>query len=120
MSDINEATSMHLSAKPIALGDNVTLQPPLSRRGTGPGLLVLLPEYYRDQSTSSSTKTLDPEPQQKWAEEGFAVVQVKVKDAVVAKQRCDIGIRALNQRPECATFSHIGVIGWSLCSIPCR
>ena len=46
------------------------LQPPLSRRGRGPGLILLLDPYH------GSPKTLDPPPLQKWAEEGYAVAQV--------------------------------------------
>ena len=51
----------------------LTLQPPLSRRGRGPGLILLLDPT---QPYHRSTKTLDPPPLQKWAEEGYAVAQV--------------------------------------------
>lgn len=64
------------SAKPIRLSANVTLQPPLSRRGSGPALIIFLAADYISQKENSS-KTLDPEPIQKWAEEGFCVVEVK-------------------------------------------
>lgn len=50
------------------------LQPPLSRRGTGPGLILLLPPNI-DPSTRPE-KPLDPEPVEKWAEEGFTVVGI--------------------------------------------
>ncbi|KAJ7781662.1 NTF2-like protein [Mycena metata] len=66
------------SAPLIAWADGIVLQPPLTRRGTGPGLIVFLPP---DSALNLSSKTgedkpLDPEPVQKWAEEGFAVVGI--------------------------------------------
>jgi carboxymethylenebutenolidase len=51
-----------------------TLQPPLTRRGHGPGLIVFLP---LDEALGPPAKrSLDPQPQMKWAEEGYAVVAV--------------------------------------------
>lgn len=58
---------------PQQVSPHVTLQRPLSRRGRGPGLILVLDHY---ASTAKSEKHLDPEPLQKWAEEGFAVVEV--------------------------------------------
>jgi carboxymethylenebutenolidase len=46
--------------EPQIISSSITFQAPLSRRGTGP------------------EKCLDPPPLQKWAEEGFAVVQLLV------------------------------------------
>ncbi len=63
------------TARPIVLAPNAILQPPLSRLGKGPGLLVVVPAEYK---ASNERKTLDPEPCQKWAEEGYIVVEVKV------------------------------------------
>lgn len=60
------------SAPVVTLGANASLQPPLSRRGHGPGVIVV------DAGLPDSTveKSLDPAPQKKWAEEGYAVVRV--------------------------------------------
>ncbi|RDW66983.1 putative carboxymethylenebutenolidase protein [Coleophoma crateriformis] len=77
MADSVESTPVALpSAKPIRLAANVTLQPPLSRRGSGPALIIFLPAAYVP-SKENNSKTLDPEPIQKWAEEGFCVIEVK-------------------------------------------
>ncbi len=54
---------------------SVVLQPPLTRRGTGPGVIILLPEASTLKIRTGS-RPLDPEPVQKWAEEGFAVAGV--------------------------------------------
>ena len=59
--------------KPQRISSHVTLQAPLSRRGRGPGLVLVLDHY---AEIGPSEKYLDPPPLQKWAEEGFAVVQV--------------------------------------------
>jgi carboxymethylenebutenolidase len=63
------------SAPPQQLSPHLTLQPPLSRRGAGPGLILVVDHY---APLEVSDKSLDPPPLQKWAEEGFAVVQIKV------------------------------------------
>ena len=74
-----------LDEQPVPLPDaaliritaDIVLQPPLSRRGTGPGIIIFLPDpanlVLADQSTA---KPLDPDPITKWAEEGFAVVAI--------------------------------------------
>ncbi|KAF5333576.1 hypothetical protein D9611_002291 [Ephemerocybe angulata] len=50
--------------------DVLSVQPPLSRRGHGPGIVMFLPD---DVPAAGGQKLLDPGPVQKWAEEGFAV-----------------------------------------------
>ncbi|KAG2013390.1 dienelactone hydrolase [Coprinopsis cinerea AmutBmut pab1-1] len=52
------------------INDHIGLQPPLSRRGHGPGVLLFLNST---KGVERSPKPLDPGPVQKWAEEGFAV-----------------------------------------------
>ncbi|OOG00604.1 hypothetical protein ASPCADRAFT_511563, partial [Aspergillus carbonarius ITEM 5010] len=62
------------SAPRVDLGPKTILQPPLSRCGKGPGLVIIRPAnaaMYQEKNTS-----LDPEPLQKWAEESYAVVQI--------------------------------------------
>lgn len=60
------------------LSPNATLQPPLSRRGHGPGLVVIDPGHVLREKPDAESETLDPAPQYKWAEEGFAVVRISV------------------------------------------
>lgn len=62
-------------AKPVEISPHLTLQPPLSRRGRGPGLILVLDHYALLQKSEAN---LDPPPLQKWAEEGYAVAQVLV------------------------------------------
>jgi carboxymethylenebutenolidase len=61
------------------ISPHLTLQPPLSRLGRGPGLILVLDHY---ALIEQSEKHLDPPPLQKWAEEGFAVAQVLVPGKV--------------------------------------
>jgi carboxymethylenebutenolidase len=101
-----------LEYKPVRLSENVTLQTPLSRFGKGPGLLLLVSKDYKSRSSTDITKTLDPEPQQKWAEEGFAVIEVKVDPATV-EEDFKTGIEALKKLPESEPYSTVGVISIS-------
>jgi len=98
-----------LDYKPKRLSDNVTIQTPLSRLGKGPGLVLLISKEYKPRSSTDISKTLDPEPQQKWAEEGFAVVEVKV-DAKTLEEDFKTGVEALKNLPESVSFSTVGVI----------
>lgn len=66
------------SAPSVRISEIITIQPPLSRRGRGPALILL-----SDNPTLLVTdgETLDPPPLRKWAEEGFAVAQVALSEA---------------------------------------
>ncbi|CBX95349.1 hypothetical protein IAQ61_004174 [Plenodomus lingam] len=64
---------------PQVISSNLTLQAPLSRRGRGPGLVLVLDHYAQIQPNE---KYLDPPPLKKWAEEGFAIVQLLVPGKV--------------------------------------
>lgn len=72
------------SEPPIALAPNVTLQPPLTRRGYGPALVLVLPRVVDPVPIGDSTPTpsqIDPIPIQKWAEEGYAVLAYHAGDS---------------------------------------
>ncbi|KAE8382278.1 hypothetical protein BDV26DRAFT_278077 [Aspergillus bertholletiae] len=61
-------------APQVSLGQNILLQPPLSRCGHGPGLVIVRPSC--DAGCQAQNTSLDPEPVQKWAEESYTVVQI--------------------------------------------
>ncbi|KAH9836779.1 uncharacterized protein C8Q71DRAFT_857983 [Rhodofomes roseus] len=108
------------SAPRVALATNATLQPPLTRRGTGPGLIQFLPA--RAKYASSTTlegehaveTSLDPEPVQKWAEEGYAVVAVEDAGASGAAWGVTVtlteGLKALKALTELDVRDRFGVI----------
>ncbi|OAA74742.1 hypothetical protein LEL_08323 [Akanthomyces lecanii RCEF 1005] len=66
------------SAARVRVSRHTILQPPLSRRGTGPGLILVQHaiDVLTDAVKATDSPSLDPEPVQKWAEEGFAVAAV--------------------------------------------
>jgi carboxymethylenebutenolidase len=110
------------SAKPMPLAANVALQRPLSRLGKGPGLLILVPSEYEGRKRGSK-HTLDPEPLQKWAEEGFTVAEIKICDsnseppdgsegALSVHAAIEHSLKTLQTLPECTFQGQIGVIGW--------
>ncbi|CAG1991719.1 unnamed protein product [Fusarium graminearum] len=73
--DISKPPAPLPQAKPQTVAESITLLPPLSRLGHGPGLVILHPD---------SDKHLDiidgvPSALVKWAEEGYAVVEVQAK-----------------------------------------
>ncbi|RFU79570.1 dienelactone hydrolase, partial [Trichoderma arundinaceum] len=82
----NEVAPPLPSAPPVTIGPSSELQPPLSRRGSGPGLIILLPGGFNatfgnpDTLPEGVAKPLDPLPVQKWAEEGFAVVAITLPE----------------------------------------
>ena len=102
------------SAELAALPENALVQLPLSRRGRGPGLLIFMPDDYTPKKNGSKAKTLDPEPLQKWAEEGFAVVQLTIgtdDDPQETYLNTMDAVRFLLRLPECAEFEKVGVVG---------
>jgi carboxymethylenebutenolidase len=99
------------SAKAVQLGPNLTLQPPLSRRGQGPSLIIVTSG---DLSFESPPDCLDPSPLQKWAEEGFVVLEVTLPTAAdTTTFGADLkrGIEALLAHPTCDQTKKIGLIG---------
>ena len=59
--------------EPQQVSPHILFQAPLSQRGRGPGLILVLDHY---ALLTESEKNWDLPPLRKWAEEGFAVVQV--------------------------------------------
>lgn len=108
-----EETPVPLPSAPVVqLADSLTLQPPLTRRGHGPGLVILVPAY--EICPVEAAKSLDPPPLQKWAEEGFAVVQIRCTGTASGTwdfaQAIREGLDALIALPECdeKKFGFIG------------
>jgi carboxymethylenebutenolidase len=97
------------SAKPTTVSSNVVVQPPLTRRGHGPALILLVPTGL---DLSSSEKTLDPPPLQKWAEEGFAVAQITLSEGEGDKFQTHLqeATNALAKLKECDSAEKIGLI----------
>jgi carboxymethylenebutenolidase len=97
------------SAKPATVSSNVVVQPPLTRRGHGPGLILLVPTGL---DLSGSEKTLDPPPLQKWSEEGFAVAQITLGESEGDEVKIHLqeATNALSTLKECDSADKIGLI----------
>jgi len=96
------------------LRPGVHLLRPLSRRGHGPGLVVLTPDSASDNRLGIVEGV--PWPLLKWAEEGYAVVEiqtsaVKVDGSGNARDALDAALKALAACEECDGQSKIGLVG---------
>ena len=95
------------SAPAVKLAVGLILQPPLSRRGHGPGLIIVQPG---ELAGLSNHRILDPPPLQKWAEEGYAVIQITYDDGERFEKRMADGVKALLALPECDKDTSFGII----------
>ncbi|KAH8807951.1 hypothetical protein F5884DRAFT_350033 [Xylogone sp. PMI_703] len=90
---------------------DVSLLPPLSRRGSGPGLIILVPKL------SVSSLTIEngiPSPLMKWAEESFVVVEIQesaLVDQKNAQKLLSYAVEALSTCEQCEPKGKIGLIG---------
>jgi carboxymethylenebutenolidase len=61
--------------QPERINDNATLVKPLTRRGYGPGMIILVPDDQRESPIEIENGI--PSLRMKWAEEGYCVVEVR-------------------------------------------
>ncbi len=106
--DSGSPTTQCPSAPCFEVTPLLSIQPPLSRRGIGPGLVLVVSAAL---NLSRHDKTLDPPPLWKWAEEGYAVAQILVNDRVddVAGQ-LETAVAELEKLPECSG-DKFGLVG---------
>jgi carboxymethylenebutenolidase len=91
----------------------VSLLQPLSRRGQGPGLVILLPDL---NSPILTIQNGIPSPLVKWAEEGYVVAAINVSRLQRTDQAKGVlleVIRLLNDHPMCDLKERIGLVGKS-------
>ncbi|KAK4643931.1 hypothetical protein QC761_300300 [Podospora bellae-mahoneyi] len=99
----------------------VRIHTPLSRRGTGPGLIIVSGDDYEVHDDRVS-QTLDPHPTKKWAEEGYAVAEVgvglvqreqhdRVDRVLELKNQLTEAVDKLRATPECQG-EEIGLIAF--------
>ncbi|KAJ4293705.1 hypothetical protein N0V90_008989 [Kalmusia sp. IMI 367209] len=89
------------------LGPGVSILSPLTRRGHGPGIILLVPD------SDASTKIIEGIPSLlvKWAEEGYTVVEIQQQ--ALEKNAGDAlgqGVDALKQNEKCTPIDKIGVV----------
>lgn len=102
------------SAPSVEISPGIVLQPPLSRCGRGPGLVLVRAASHAE--SQANNHTLDPEPLQKWAEESFAVAQItfdsesSASPSSVFDLLCDAA-QTLASLTECDKKNSFGLLG---------
>lgn len=89
------------------LKPGISLLLPLSRRGHGPGIIILIPE------TSDLLAIKDGVPSHlvKWAEEGYTVVGIQERALFTeASTLLKAGVEALSQCDECKPKGNVGLV----------
>ncbi|KAH8904910.1 hypothetical protein BR93DRAFT_969748 [Coniochaeta sp. PMI_546] len=104
--------------QPVQLTRALSIQEPLTRRGgPGPGLLIVQ-DAAAKTSPLISPPTLDPEPLQKWAEEGFCVARIEVPEHhSLTEKELKLAIHALEAHDN-RVVGGIGIIVYSQSAIP--
>ncbi|KAI4676691.1 uncharacterized protein J4E84_009526 [Alternaria hordeiaustralica] len=95
--------------QPQIITSDITLQAPLSRRGKGPGLVLVLNHYAAREAKEGC---LDPPPLKKWAEEGFAVVQLLVPGKVDGEFPLQKALDVLRDCEQCEFGNGVGLISY--------
>lgn len=94
----------------------VSLLRPLSRRGTGPGMIILTSDY----EDSLAIKEGVPSPLVKWAEEGYAVVEVQARALQTGKGHViKTAVEGLEGCDKCEPKDKIGLVGEFHDSLAC-
>ncbi|KAH0379854.1 NTF2-like protein, partial [Aureobasidium melanogenum] len=87
---------------------SIIIQPPITKLGQGPGLILLVDDPAASQITSSDC--LDPCPRLKWAEEGYIVAELMISDESDFVLGFSKTISALKQHPANNGKQGLGVI----------
>jgi len=109
--DITKPAPPLPSAELVPCRPGVSLLPPLTRRGFGPGLVILVPTH-NDQTTVSINAERVPSLCVKWVEEGYAVVEIQHSAmASGISSALQSAIEALSRCDKCEPKDKIGVVG---------
>lgn len=95
--------------RPIKEG--ISLLPPLSRRGYGPGLILLVPDYENQPDIDDGVPSLLT----KWAEEGFTVVEIQARAVSDEREPLKTAILALKECDKYEDTGKVGLVG-TFCS----
>jgi carboxymethylenebutenolidase len=107
-------SSIDIPPKPLPIAQSkelapgLSILPPLSRKGSGPGIIILVP----DSTAKLLIEDGIPSPSLKWAEEGYTVVEIR-ESALTADPRNLFGraIQELAQSDTCEPKGSVGLVG---------
>lgn len=86
----------------------VSLLRPLSRRGTGPGIIILTGDYSNPLAINEGV----PSPMIKWAEEGYTVVEIQAKALSGGQDSLlELAIKQLADCEKCEPKDKVGLVG---------
>lgn len=108
--DITQPPAPLPSAKLQVLKPGISLQPPLTRLGVGPGIILLTTQDVYDEQVTQRDDA--PTAVLKWAEEGYTVFQVSVA-AVQFSNVTNIfedAMKAFEQCEACQPKNKIGLV----------
>lgn len=108
--DITKPPAPLPSAKIQLLSPGVSLQPPLTRLGSGPGLIILTSDEIYDEHVEQRDDA--PTAVLKWAEEGYTVVQISTTaiEASDIKTVFDEALNALEGCDACQPKDKVGLV----------
>lgn len=108
--DITKPPAPLPSAKLQVLRTGVSLQPPLTRLGSGPGLIILTSEEIYDEKVTQRDDA--PTAVLKWAEEGYTVIQVSATavESSDIKTVFDEALNALEKCDACQPKDKVGLV----------
>lgn len=103
--------------QPEEIAEGITLLRPLSRKGHGPGLIILAPPPQDNNNPPTSSKEIQngiPSLRMKWAEEGYCVAQIQShassSSASSSSSVLQIAVQALQACTECEPKEKMGII----------
>jgi carboxymethylenebutenolidase len=91
--------------KPEQIAEGVTLIRPLSRKGVGPGMILLVPN--QDSETPIEIENGIPSLRMKWAEEGYCVVEIRPQASSSALKAA---VTKLDACQECEPKEKMGLV----------
>lgn len=106
--DISKPPPPLPSPEPTEVMPGVSLLRPLSRLGTGPGMIILTHDY----QASLAIKDGVPSPLVKWAEEGYAVIEIQATAISTGKDNIiKSALEVLRDCNKCEPKDKVGLVG---------
>lgn len=90
---------------------SLTILEPLSRRGSGPGLIILVPETGKATSDTLRIDGCVPSPLMKWAEEGFTVAEITEAGLANPSPAVSQALKELEATMSTEPKNVVGVVG---------
>ncbi|KUI58545.1 hypothetical protein VP1G_05860 [Cytospora mali] len=107
--DISQPPPPLPSPELVEVIPGVSLLRPLSRRGTGPGMIVLTADYEDPLAIKEGV----PSPLVKWAEEGYAVVEIQARALQTGKGHLiRSAVEKLEACEKCESKNKIGLVAY--------